>query len=122
MIYLCMNIVEGAIKAIEKVHQVLSSHLKPQIQEWFEDKSCVFQHDSAPCHTAKKVQDWIKKNHLKLLPWRGNSPDKNPIVIMWDVLKGDIHKVPITNKIQLMKRLIRVCWFHFKTSRPCVYQ
>ena len=35
----------------------------------------------------------------------------NPIKSLWDVLKDKIHKVSVTNKTQLTKRLIRV-WFH----------
>jgi len=39
---------------------------------------------------------------------------------LWDVLKDEIHKVPITNKIQLKKHLIRI-WFHFeKIKALCV--
>jgi len=37
------------------------------------------------------------------MPWPGNSPGKNPIEILWDALKDAIQKVPITNKIPLMK-------------------
>ena len=41
----------------------------------------------------------------------GNSPDMNPIESLWDVLRDKFHKVFITNKTQLIERLIRV-WFH----------
>ena len=67
-------IVEGTMNA-KKYIEVLSSRLKPQIHEWFGGNPCVFQQDSAPCHTAKKAHEWMKKNHSTLLPWPGNSPD-----------------------------------------------
>ena len=62
----------------------------------------------------------MKKNHFKSLPWPGNSPAMNPIKSLWDVLKDEIHKVPITNKTQLTEHLIRV-WFHSeKIKALCV--
>ena len=97
----------------KKYIEVLSSRLKLQIHEWLGDNPCLFQQYSVPCHTGKKVHDWMKKNHFKLPPWPGNSPALNPIESLWDVLRDKIHEVLITNKTQLIERLIRV-WFHFQ--------
>ena len=52
-------------------------------------------------------------NYIKLLLWPGNSPGMNPTESLWDILKDEIHQVPITNTILLMERLIHA-WFHFK--------
>ena len=103
-------IVQGTMDAKEYI-EVLSSPLKPQIHEWFGGNPCIFQLDSAPCHTAKKVQEWMKKNHLKVLPWPGNSRNMNPIESLWDVLKDEIHEFSATKKTQVIERLIRT-WFH----------
>ena len=62
----------------------------------------------------------MKKNHLKLLPWLGNSPDMNSIESLWNVLKDKIHEVYVTNKTQHIEHLIRV-WFHFEKFKAlCV--
>ena len=39
----------------------------------------LFLQDLASCHTAKKVKKFLKKNHIKVLDWSGNSPSLNPI-------------------------------------------
>ena len=104
----------------KKYIEVPSSRLKPQIHVWFEGNPCIFHQDSAPCHTAKKVHEWMIKNHLKLPLWPGNSPDMNPIKSSWDVLKDEIHKVPIANKTQLIERLIRVWFLSKKIKVLCV--
>ncbi len=53
----------------------------------------------------KGVKAWCKENEVSMLQWTGNSPDMNPIENLWDVLKDEIHQVPITIKFQLIKRL-----------------
>ena len=90
---------------------MLNSRLLPQIRDWFEQKPCIFQQDSAPCHTAKTVYAWFKTNKIEVLTWPGNSPDMNPIENEWNQLKDEIHDAPITTKIQLIERLIQE-WFH----------
>ena len=105
-----LHIVEGTMNGAKYI-SMLNSRLLPQIRNWFEQESCIFQQDSAPCHTAKAVYAWFKTNKIKVLKWPGNSPDMNPIESMWNQLKDEIHNVPITTKVQLIERLIQV-WFH----------
>ena len=105
-----LHIVEGTMNGAKYI-SMLNSRLLPQIRNWFEQEPCIFQQDSAPCHTAKAVYAWFKTNKIKVLKWPGNSPDMNPIESMWSQLKDEIHNVPITTKVQLIERLIQV-WFH----------
>ena len=105
-----LHIVEGTMNGAKYI-SMLNSRLLPQIRNWFEQEPCIFQQDSAACHTAKAVYAWFKTNKIKVLKWPGNSPDMNPIESMWNQLKDEIHNVPITTKVQLIERLIQV-WFH----------
>ena len=105
-----LHIVEETMNGAKHI-SMLNSRLLPQIRNWFEQEPCIFQQDSAPCHTAKAVYAWFKTNKIKVLKWPGNSPDMNPIESMWNQLKDEIHNVPITTKVQLIERLIQV-WFH----------
>ena len=105
-----LHIVEGTMNGAKYI-SMLNSRLLPQIRNWFEQEPCIFQQDSAPCHTAKAVYAWFETNKIKVLKWPGNSPDMNPIESMWNQLKDEIHNVPITTKVQLIERLIQV-WFH----------
>ena len=77
---------------------VLETRLLAQIREWYGESPCIFQQDSASCHTAKKVKTWCKQNYVQLSPWAGNSPDMNPIQSLWNELKDETHQVPVTNK------------------------
>ncbi|KAK6187514.1 hypothetical protein SNE40_005520 [Patella caerulea] len=116
-----LYIVEGTMDSIKYV-DMLEHRLVPQIKDWYgEDiaQQCIFQQDSAPCHVAKRSKAWFQKNKIKVLDWPGNSPDMSPIETLWDTLKDEIHNVPITNKVDLIARLIKV-WFHSEIiKRQC---
>ena len=105
-----LHIVSGTMNT-QKYISVLQTRLLPQINDWQCESDWIFQQDSAPCRTAKAVKSWIAKNNVQVLPWAGNSPDMNPIENLWELLKEEIHSVPITTKTALIERLIHV-WFH----------
>ena len=92
-----LHIVDGTMNQ-DKYIKVLETRLLPQIREWYGERSWVFQQESAPCRTAKRVKTWCRQNHVQLLSWAGNSLDMNPIESLWDELKDEIHQVPVTNK------------------------
>ena len=55
-----------------------------------------FQHDGAPCHTAKTVGTWLQESSVEVLsPWPGSSPDLNPIENCWAIVKKKVaaHKL-----------------------------
>ena len=62
-------------------HQVLQRHMT----HYFELHGCShFQHDSAPCHTAKSIKTYLASKGIPTIDWPGNSPDLNPIENAWN--------------------------------------
>lgn len=115
-----LHIVEGTMRQ-DQYQQVLATRLLPQIHEWFGDAAdaVIFQQDSAPCHVAKKVKEFIRQQGLSLLDWPGNSADMNPIENIWKMLKDKMNQENvITNKRQLMERMLQV-WFHDQQLKDC---
>ena len=53
----------------------------------FYDTCQIFQQDSAPCHIARIVKQWLAEPGVQLLDWPGNSPDLNPIENLWVSIK-----------------------------------
>lgn len=76
-----LHIVEGTMRQDQYVN-VLRTRLIPQLQQWFtaeERNLVIFQHDKAPCHMAKTVQQFLRNSGIRSLDWPGNSADMNPI-------------------------------------------
>lgn len=69
----------------------------------------VFQHDSAPAHTAVSVRQWLATNGIQVLEWPGNSPDLNPIENLWMTLKRSVRRRRPNNMTELI-HCIKQAW------------
>ena len=106
-----MHAVEGNMNATQYT-QVVQTRVLPQLREWFGDVSeCTFQHDRAPCHTAKAVTKILSDAKVQVLGWPGNNPDMNPIENIWGYMKAQIAKNPPTNRTALIGQLVKL-WNH----------
>jgi len=72
--------------------------------------SYLFMHDNAPCHTAIKVTQYLKKRHLQIMKWPAQLPDLNPIENLSMDFKETFYKRLIQERIkpstrsEIMKR------------------
>lgn len=99
----------------EKYLALLENKLKPTMAI----HGCsIFQQDSAPAHTAKKVTKWFKDCNITLLPWPGNSPDLNPIENLWVIMKRKVSAHAPSNMKDLMYWIKRV-WCTEITPQLC---
>ena len=71
-----LEIIDKPINANDYI-QILENKLIPSRNVLFEGNDFIFQDDSAPIHRAKKVKQWMEKNHIEQLEWPSNSPGLN---------------------------------------------
>ncbi|KAL4480962.1 hypothetical protein ABPG72_020143 [Tetrahymena utriculariae] len=83
-----IQIVEGKLDQ-EKYIQVLTEFMKKAKNIKYD----YFVQDNAPSHRGKKVLDFFKQKRINLLPWASQSPDANPIELVWNALKQQLSKI-----------------------------
>ena len=54
----------------------------------------IFQQDNATIHSARNVQSWFERNHVKLFSHPPYSPNLNPIENIQGILKNRLSKLP----------------------------
>ena len=106
-----LHFVTGTVNADAYI-DILQTKLIPSIRSAFGDvHHCTFQDDSAPCHRAKKVKEFLATSQIRALPWPGNSPDLNPIENCWRVVGQKLAAKKPRNKRELQESILRV-WNH----------
>jgi hypothetical protein len=59
----------------ETYQKVLEDHLIPFMAF---HRATHFLHDGAPCHTRKRIKQYLADKPFSIIEWPGNSPDLNP--------------------------------------------
>lgn len=103
-----LNTIQGTLKQ-DQYKEILNCHLLPQLESWYPDgQESFFMHDSAPCHKARSVTEFLEQKNVKILQWPGNSPDMNPIENLWEMTKRELGNYLIANKEELISKLNQV--------------
>ncbi len=71
---------------------IVADHDHPFRTTVYPSSDDYFQQDNAPCHKAQIIPDWFLEhdNEFTLLKWPPQSPDINPIELLWDLVEREI--------------------------------
>lgn len=84
-----LAILEG--KQTGAKYKQLLQETRPHVERVMQGTNCIFQHDRAPIHTSRIVQDYFREENIALLDWPSISPDLNIIENLWGWLTRQIY-------------------------------
>ncbi|KAK3557302.1 hypothetical protein QTP70_026615 [Hemibagrus guttatus] len=83
--------------------KILKENVRPSVCDLKLKRTWVLQQDNDPKHTNKSTSEWLKKNKMKTLEWPSQSPDLNPIEMLWHDLKKVVHARKPSNVAELQQ-------------------
>ena len=99
-----LHVVNGIMNSA-KYEEVLNSKIKGKFNQ---DKTLIFQDDSASCHRSARINQYKNNNGILSLDWPENSQNLNPIENLWQILKRKVGRFNIKNKADLIKKINKI--------------
>ncbi|KAG2456946.1 TCB1 transposase, partial [Polypterus senegalus] len=97
-----LAVIDGTMNST--VYQkILKENVRPSVHQFKLKRSWVLQQDNDPKPTSKSTSEWLMKNKMKTLEWPSQSPDLNPIEMLWHDLKKAVHARKPSNKAELQQ-------------------
>ena len=105
----------------DKYHQILVHHAIPSGNRIFKGK-WIFMHDNDPKHTSNKVKAYLegkasqKQSRVQLMDWPSQSPDLNPLELLWEHCDREVKKRKPTN-LAALEATVREVWSSLQSGK-----
>ena len=109
--------IEGIMKK-EHYHKILTRHAVP-CGKRLVGRGFVFQQDNDPKHASNLCKGYLvrkqQQKELEIMDWPPQSPDLNPIELLWDELDRKVRLMRPKNKTELWEYL-KKAWYSIPKS------
>lgn len=100
-----LKVISGTLKS-DGYLTILKEKRKQMLDLFKRRKIWFFQQDGAPCHRPKKIKNYIKRWITKrILPHPPQSPDLNPIELIWAQMKRMVEDKRPQSKADLLRAI-----------------
>ena len=97
---------------------ILQDHLIPFLAET--GPTTRFMQDNDPKHVSRSTRQWLIDHQVNWFPTPPESPDLNPIELVWHELKSNIRRTKPANKAELVQT-IAAFWQNITPERCTKY-
>jgi hypothetical protein len=104
----------GRITASDYV-DILGNQVHPKVQMLFPDNDAIFQDDSSPIHTARRIESWFEEHEdsFRHLTWPAQSPPLNSTESLWSVLESRVRsRFPPLSSLKQLEDVIHREWYN----------
>jgi len=102
-----LQLIEGSMNH-EDYLEILERCFKDALPSLNPKRKWKFQQDGAGPHRLPKVREFILKNGLPIMKHPSNSPDLNPIELIWAYMKKKIEGLEIKNQQDLEDAIFEI--------------
>ena len=95
--------------SIEYLKIIEESGLIEKCNEIYGKHKWMFMQDGAPCHNSESTLKVLRKKMMIVPGWPPNSPDLNPIEIIWAIIKKKLKERIISKEDDLFK-IVQNIW------------
>uniref|UniRef100_A0A3B4TRY4 Transposase Tc1-like domain-containing protein n=1 Tax=Seriola dumerili TaxID=41447 RepID=A0A3B4TRY4_SERDU len=95
-----LHIIQGTMNS-QAYQQILDQNLLPSVKQLKLGRKWIMQQDNDPKHSSKTTKEWLQRKRIRTLDWPSQSPDLNPIEMLWRDLKKMVHARCPSNLSQL---------------------
>ncbi len=96
--------------------KILKENVQPSVYDLKLKRTWTMQQDNDTKLTTKSTSEWLTKNKIKVLEWPNQSPDLNPIEMLWHDLKT-VHSCSKPSNVTELKQFCKEEWAKIPPQR-----